>query len=100
MPLNVEDMWIDVGFNITPQGTVSNLQVLRKHGDPGWAKPLLTSIQGRRYTPAEPSAPGSYRKERYTFTSGLQAGAGTHMAQHSPTPRVEYLDLSDISAAN
>jgi hypothetical protein len=100
MPLNVEDMWIDVGFRITPEGRVSDVQVLRKHGDIGWAKPLLASIAGRRYTAGTPGSPTSYRKERYTFTSGLEAGAGTKMAQHSPTPRVEYFDLSDISAAN
>src|SRR3954468_15196035 len=31
MPLNVEDMWIDVGFRITPEGKVSDLQTLRSH---------------------------------------------------------------------
>ena len=100
MPLNVEDMWIDVGFQITPEGRVADLQVLRRHGDIGWAKPLLASIGGRRYTPGVPGSPTSYRRERYTFTSGLEMGAGTKMAQHSPTPRVEYFDLSDISAPN
>ena len=100
MPLNVEDMWIDVGFQITPEGRVSDVQVLRKHGAIGWAKPLLASIAGRRYTAGTPGAASSFRKERYTYTSGLETGAGTKMAQHSPTPRVEYFDLSDISAAN
>jgi tetratricopeptide (TPR) repeat protein len=100
MALNVEDMWIDVGFQITPEGRVADLQVLRRHGNIGWAKPLLASIGGRRYTPAVPGSPTAYRRERYTFTSGLAPGAGTKMAQHSPTPRVEYFDLSDISAAN
>lgn len=100
MPLNVEDMWVDVGFRITPEGRVSDLQVLRSHGDKGWAKALLASIGGRRYTPAAPDSPASYRKERYTFTSGLEPGTGTKLAEHSPQPRVEYFDLSDMSAAN
>jgi tetratricopeptide (TPR) repeat protein len=100
MALNVEDMWIDVGFHISPDGKVQDLKIERKHGDIGWARPLLLSIAGRRYTPAEEGAPESYRKERYTFTSGLEPGAGTKMAQHSPVPRVEYFDLSDISAPN
>jgi hypothetical protein len=100
MPLNVEDMWVDVGFLITSEGKVSDVKVLRSHGATGWARPLIASIGGRRYTPAEAGSPASYRRERYTFTSGLEAGAGTKMAQHSPQPRVEYFDLSDISAAN
>ena len=100
MALNVEDMWLDVAFRITPEGTVSDLKILRSRGDLSWAKPLLLSIAGRRYTPAQAGLPESMRKERYTFTSGLQSGAGTRMAQHSPSPRVEYFDLSDISAVN
>ncbi len=82
------------------KGTVSDLKILRSRGDLSWAKPLLLSIAGRRYTPARAGLPESMRKERYTFTSGLQSGAGTRMAQHSPSPRVEYFDLSDISAVN
>ena len=99
MPLNVEDMWIDVGFRITAEGRVSDVEVLRSHGERGWAKPLLASIEGRRYTPAK-AGTGIYRTERYTYTSGLEAGAGSRKAQHSPNARVEYLDLSDIKAPN
>lgn len=100
MGLNVEDMWVDVGFQIAPDGRVSDIQVLRRHGDMGWAKPLLASIAGRRYTPAAPGSPEAWRRERYTYTSSLEPGTGTKLSQHSPQPRVEYLDLSDISAAN
>ena len=100
MPLNVKDMWIDVGFRITDQGTVADLQTLRSKGDIGWAKPLLTSIAGRRYTPAKAGSADSVRTERYTYTSGLEAGTGSHPTQHSPNARVEYFDLSDIAAAN
>jgi tetratricopeptide (TPR) repeat protein len=100
MGLNVEDMWADVGFRIMPDGKVADVEVLRHHGNLGWAKPLIASIGGRRYTPAKAGSAESYRKERYTYTSALEPGAGTKMAQHSPQPRVEYFDLSDISAAN
>ena len=100
MPLNVKDMWIDVGFRITEQGTVADLQTLRSRGEIGWAKPLLTSIAGRRYTPAKAGSPDSVRTERYTYTSGLENETGTRSSQHSPNARVEYFDLSDISAAN
>ena len=100
MPLNVENMWVDVGFRITPDGEVSDVEALRSHGDTGWAKPLLGSIAGRRYTPPQPGSPAANRVERYTFTSGLEPGTATHLAQHSPNARVEYFDLSEISAAN
>ena len=99
MPLNVEDMWIDVGFRITPEGKVSDVEVLRSRGEKGWAKPLLASVSGRRYTPTKAAA-GIYRTERYTYTSGLEAGTASKKAQHSPNARVEYLDLSDITAPN
>jgi len=100
MGLNVEDMWIDVGFHITPEGKVSNVQLLRSHGDTGWARPLLSSIAGRRYTPPRPDSQLAYRTERYTYTSGLEQGTDSHHEQHSPNARVEYFDLSDIAAAN
>jgi tetratricopeptide (TPR) repeat protein len=100
MPLNVEDMWIDVGFHITADGKVSDLKIERSKGDIGWSKSLVRSIAGRRYTPADPASPFAYRRERYTYTSGLEEGAGTHSALHSPQPRVEYMDLSDLAEAN
>ena len=99
MPLNVEDMWLDVSFRITPQGTVSDLEVLRSHGDLSWSKPLLISIAGRRYTRPGASE-ATYRTERYTYTSGFEQGTASHREQHSPVARVEYFDLSDISAPN
>ena len=97
LALNVEGMWMDVGFTISPQGRVEGLEVLRSKGSRGWAQPLLKSIKGRRYTPAQ-AAKAAYRRERYTYTSGLEPGSGTKAKRHSPNARVEYFDLSDISA--
>lgn len=98
--LNVEDMWIDVGFTISPTGRVGNVEVLRSKGSQNWARPLLKSIAGRRYTPAVAGSPASSRRERYTFTSGFEPGAGTKAKTHSPNARVEYFDLTDIKAAD
>ena len=100
LPLNVEDMWIDVGFTISPQGRVEGLQVLRSKGSRAWAWPLLRSIEGRRYTPAVTGSKASVRRERYTFTSGLEPGSGTKAKRHSPNARVEYFDLTDIAATD
>lgn len=96
--LNTEDMWADVAFRIMPDGTVSNVQVVRKRGDIGWAAPLLNSIKGRRYTPVAVDNPAGFRRERYTYTSGVETGAATRQVLHSPNARVEYMDLSDITA--
>ncbi|HEX8062209.1 MAG TPA: hypothetical protein VF535_03245 [Allosphingosinicella sp.] len=91
---NFEDMWIDVGFWVTPEGKVDDLKILKKKGSDFWAAPLLTSIRGRRYTPGNGKAIDSYRVERYTYTSRLAAQTGTHLPGRSPQGRVEYMDLS------
>ena len=91
---NFDDMWIDVEFSITPEGKVSDLKVARSRGDLFWAKPLLASIGGRRYTPARAGSPGSQRLERYTYTSGFEGMTDTRMKDRSPQPRIEYFDLS------
>ena len=100
MALNVEDMWMDVAFTISPTGRVEGVQVLRSKGGLSWAKPLLKSIAGRRYTPAKQGSAASYRRERYTFTSGLEHGSGTKSKRHSPNARVEFFDLTDIKATD
>ena len=100
MALNVEDMWIDVGFRISSSGRVESLEVLRSKGGQSWAKPLLKSIAGRRYTPINPASPAALRRERYTFTSGLEPGVASKSKQHSPNARLEYFDLSDIHSAD
>lgn len=94
---NFEDMWIDVGFRITEEGRVADPQILRSKGDLFWAAPLMASIRGRRYTAGKLNA-SSYRRERYTYTSGYEGQTGTRVSQRSPKARVEYVDLSDISA--
>ena len=90
---NYEDRWVDVGFWVTPDGRVSDVEVLRNSGPTYWAKPVLRSIAGRTYAPlADPD--GSYRVERYTYTSLWTTLTGTRMRVRSPDARVEYLDLT------
>lgn len=91
----VDDMWLDVAFRVTPDGKVADVKVARSHGGTSWAKPLLASIEGRRYTAGDPNSPTSRRLERYTYTSGLERTSTTHSWSHSPDTRVEYMDLSD-----
>ena len=92
----VKDMWVDIAFRITPDGRVADADIVRKHGSTDWARPLLASLKGRRYTPADPASPASRRLERYTFTSGVELKTKTRVTGRSPNTRVEYLDLSDM----
>jgi hypothetical protein len=88
-----EDEWIDVGFWVTPEGRVNDLEVLRSRGNARWASQLLKAIAGRIYSPTgEP--PGTYRVERYTFTSHWRDITGTRLRVRSPDARIEMLDLT------
>lgn len=90
---NFEDRWVDVGFWVEPSGRVSDVEVLRKGSDSSWAAPVLKSIRGRIYAPlADPA--GSYRVERYTYTSLWHYVTGTRLRQRRPNGRIEFLDLT------
>lgn len=90
---NYEDRWVDIGFWVTPEGRVSEAEILRSGSSAGWAQPLLRSIEGRIYSPpADPA--GSYRVERYTFTAYWMSVTGSHIRQRSPESRIEFLDLT------
>lgn len=92
---NFDDRWIDVGYWVTPEGRVSDLEIIRNSGPTYWAKPLLDSIGGRIYSPAPAgSVDGTYRVERYSFTSLWEDRTGTRLRQRSANARIEYLDLS------
>ncbi|MGZ8350253.1 MAG: hypothetical protein ACXWU2_09510 [Allosphingosinicella sp.] len=99
---NFDDRWIDVGFWISGDGHVEDLNVLQGgSGNDGWDEPLLESIRGRRYS-ASANGERTYRLERYTFTSERRNFdvTGTHITQRSPRARVEYLDLTERSQAD
>ncbi|MEA3052907.1 MAG: hypothetical protein QOG72_1810 [Sphingomonadales bacterium] len=86
--------WADVGFWVKPDGTVSEAEVLRSSGPQGWLKPVLSSIGRRLYSPS-PDPAGSYRIERYTWTSLIRTAAvGSRLEQRLPQGRIEYVDLT------
>jgi len=95
---NFEDMWVDIGFWVQPDGSVTDAGIVRKHGSPDWAEPLLRSVRGRRYA-ALSGGVGAYRLERYTYTSGYESRLGSHIPQRSSKARVEYLDLTAAETA-
>jgi hypothetical protein len=86
--------WIDVGFWVTPDGRVGDPEILRSQGSTSWAAPVLRSIAGRLYSPIT-DAGGSYRVERYSYTSLWQSDrSGTRLRQRSPDARIEMFDLT------
>ena len=95
---NFDDMWVDVAFNITPEGKVSDPRIIRSKGELYWTKPLMTSLAMRRYTAGKPNDPSSIMMERYTYTSGYEGQTGSRVSQRSPKARVEFLDLSDVAS--
>jgi hypothetical protein len=93
---NFDGRWIDIGFWVTPEGHVSDTEILRSHGPTYWAKPLMDSIAGRIYSPtAGGDVDGTYRVERYSFTALWdERSTGTHLRQRGPNARIEFLDLT------
>ena len=92
---NFDDTWIDVGFWVTPSGRVSDAEILRSSGSTGWAQNLMKSISGRIYSPSA-NQDGTYRVERYTFTSLWGDMTGSRIRARSPNARIEYLDLTAV----
>lgn len=92
---NFEDRWVDVGFWVTADGRVDDMEILRSAGPTSWAEPVLKSIRGRIYSPtAGDGTEGAYRIERYTYTSLWASRTGTRIRQRSQDARIEFLDLT------
>jgi hypothetical protein len=90
---NFDGRWIDVGFRVTPDGQVADLQILRSGGPTDWSPALIRAIGGRRYSRTT-NPEGTYRVERYTYTSFWTDVTGSRMRGRSPNARIEYLDLT------
>jgi hypothetical protein len=92
---NFDDRWVDIGFWVTPEGRVKDADILRHSGPIYWAQPLVRSISGRIYSPGgEAGSDGTYRIERYSYTSLWMDRTGTHLRQRGPNARLEFLDLT------
>jgi hypothetical protein len=88
-----EDKWVDVGFWVDSDGRVREAEILRRSGDIDWTPTLMASISGRIYAPLKDPS-GSYKVERYTYTSLWEDRTGTRLKQRSANARIEMLDLS------
>lgn len=92
----VDRQWVDISFEVQPDGKVADVEVLRKSdklaGD--WVKPILTSVSARRYAPLAADTPSALRVERYTFTAPWTTATGSRMRVRAPVPQIEQIDLS------
>jgi hypothetical protein len=94
-----EERWIDIGFWVTPEGRVNDIEVLRSKGTLDWTAPVLKSIAGRIYSPSPPDRTGgAYRVERLSYTARWTTVTGSRMRQRSPEARIEFLDLTEEDA--
>ena len=93
---DVDGQWVDIGFEVLPDGTVGAPEVLRKSeklaGD--WVKPILKAVAGRRYAPRDSNDAAVLRVERYTFTAPWTTVTGTRLRVRAPVPQIEAVDLS------
>lgn len=96
---NLERQWIDVGFSIQPDGSVTDVDVVRRSatyaGD--WADRVLKSVRSRRYAPGATTAtslPSIQRLERYTLTARRVAPTGSRIAVPEADEVFEMVDLT------
>lgn len=100
---NFEKQWVDIGFWVAPDGTVTDAGILRQSEtlEDHWIPPVLKAINGRRYAPTavEANDPGTFRIERYTYTSNWTANTGSRIRVRDVNPKIEMLDLSPVAPA-
>ncbi len=95
---NLDRQWIDVAFSIQPDGSVADVEVIRRSpvyaGD--WAERVVASVQSRRYAQtANAAALGSIQRlERYTLTARSTAPTGSRIARKEADEVFEMVDLT------
>lgn len=100
---NFDGQWIDVGFRITANGKVADVEILRQGEETSgrWIEPVRQAIAARRYAPmnSDPLDPGLFRVERFTLTSRWTMNSGSRFKVRDGRPRIETLDLSTDRSA-
>ncbi|WCT73829.1 hypothetical protein PQ455_00940 [Sphingomonas naphthae] len=91
-------VWADVAFRVEPDGTVSDVQVLRTADNVAtpWLADELKRLSGRLYTPLPPgtTSPNAERLERYSYTFAFVPGEKSRLRVRGSTPTIERLDLT------
>lgn len=95
---NLKRQWIDVGYSIQPDGTVTDVDVVRRSpiysGD--WADRVMASVRSRRYAQSANAANfGSIQRlERYTLTAKMTTTTGSRVATPEADEVFEMVDLT------
>ncbi|MBX9730826.1 MAG: hypothetical protein K2X59_05810 [Sphingomonas sp.] len=95
---NLDRQWIDVAFSIRPDGSVSDVDVIRQSpvyaGD--WSTRVVASVQSRRYarTANATESGGIQRLERYTLTSQTRVFSGSRLPRKEADEVFEMVDLT------
>lgn len=93
--------WADLGFMVNPDGSVSDVEVLRGNRDQAWLKPFVKAVEKRRYAPLrlEPGSPGLYRVERLTWRAEREVPIGSLVKRAAGYQALETLDITRTAAA-
>lgn len=93
--------WADLGFMVNPDGSVSDVEVLRGTQSRTWLKPFVAAVEKRRYAPLklEPGSPGLYRVERLTWRAEREAPIGSLVRRATGYQALETLDITRTAAA-
>ncbi|MDO6414799.1 hypothetical protein Q4F19_10450 [Sphingomonas sp. BIUV-7] len=90
--------WVDIGFLVRPDGSVSDAEVLRGNRLKDWAAPYLRQVASRRYAPltVTPGSPGRYRVERFTLRATRMVPKGSLIRQAVGAPELRVLDVTKV----
>lgn len=90
-------LWADVGFRIAPDGTVSDVEVIRGSQSQGWVKPLLGAIADRRYAALDVANghPGLYRVERISLRPEYGTMLGSRIRSRMGRPEIQVIDMTE-----
>lgn len=94
--------WVDVSYMVRPDGSVTDVEILRGKGDRKWAAPYVAQIASRRYLPITltDGRPGLYRLERLTRRARLIVPTGSFIRQAMGQVSVERQDLTRYEVAS
>ncbi|MFV1918519.1 hypothetical protein VPH46_03720 [Sphingomonas sp. MJ1 (PH-R8)] len=96
-PSIAQSQWIDVGYRITPEGKVADVEMRQgpKARDP-WVDAVRRAIENRRYLPlAVPNdAAGLWRRERIMIVVDAAQATGSHIPDAAGPPKLRRIDLT------
>ncbi|MEW9853820.1 hypothetical protein [Novosphingobium sp. M1R2S20] len=93
--------WADIGYMVAPDGTVSQVDVLRGNRDLRWTALQVKRIASRRYAPLRlaPGQPGLYRVERVTWRAQHVVPIGSFIKRAAGVHSVQVLDMTKVAAS-